>query len=36
VQVITGGRIIGELSRAEATQDKVMKMIVEGRKQNEA
>ena len=35
VEVITDGHIIGELSRAEATQDKVMKMIVEGRKQNE-
>ena len=36
VEVIADGRIIGELSRAEATQDKVMKMIVEGRKQHEA
>jgi len=35
VEVISDGHIIGELSRAEATQDKVMKMIVEGRKQNE-
>ncbi|MCE5342318.1 MAG: sugar ABC transporter ATP-binding protein [Eubacteriales bacterium] len=34
VEVITNGHIIGELSRAEATQDKVMKMIVEGRKHN--
>lgn len=35
VEVITDGRIIGELSKATATQDKVMKMIVEGRKQYE-
>jgi ABC-type sugar transport system ATPase subunit len=30
VKVVAGGRIIGELTRGEATQDKVMKMIVEG------
>lgn len=35
VKIITDGRIIGELSHAEATQDKVMKMIVEGRKHYE-
>ena len=32
VKVVAGGRIIGELTRGEATQDKVMKMIVEGAK----
>ena len=35
VEVVAQGRIIGELSHEDATQDKVMKMIVEGRKQNE-
>ena len=35
VQVIADGRVIGELDRDEATQDKVMKMIVKGRKRNE-
>ena len=33
VEVVADGRIIGELARGEATQDKVMKMIVEGRRQ---
>ena len=32
VKVIADGRIIGELKRGEATQDKVMKMIVEGKR----
>ncbi len=36
VMIVTDGRIIGELAHAEATQDKVMKMIVEGRKQHES
>jgi len=36
VKIVSDGHIIGELSHAEATQDKVMKMIVEGRKQHEA
>lgn len=30
VKVLANGRIIGELSRDDATQDKVLKMIVEG------
>ncbi len=35
IKVIADGRIIGELSREEATQDKIMKMIVEGGSKNE-
>jgi ABC-type sugar transport system ATPase subunit len=35
VEVVADGRIIGELKRGEATQDKVMKMIVEGRRNHE-
>jgi ABC-type sugar transport system ATPase subunit len=36
VIIVTDGRLIGELKHAQATQDKVMKMIVEGRKQHES
>lgn len=36
IMVISDGRIVGTLSREEASQDKIMKLIVEGARKNEA